>query len=90
VETCVKVTFEPRGSSRLHMVNQANRGPREVYATLKGSRYSNVALQQRRDTTTSPYKFAWRRRSAFPITDSELSVIAALAQTGVMRRPETG
>jgi hypothetical protein len=33
---------------------------------------------------------AFRRRSAFRITDTELNVIAALAQMGLMSRPITG
>ena len=44
------------------------------FATLKGSRYS----------------FTRRNRSAFPMTESELSVIAALAQMGLISTPAKG
>ena len=36
------------------------------------------------------YSSVWRSLSALPITDTELSVMAALAQIGLIRRPVTG
>ena len=36
------------------------------------------------------HNFTRRRRSALPMTDTELSVIAALAQIGLMSSPSTG
>jgi hypothetical protein len=37
-----------------------------------------------------PYKVILRRRSAFPITDTELKVIAKAAIIGLKRIPKTG
>src|SRR5262249_48650878 len=36
------------------------------------------------------YSFTRRRRSEFPITDTELPLIAALAMIGLSKRPNTG
>ncbi len=36
------------------------------------------------------YRLAWRRRSAFTITETELNVIAALAMMGLNSRPKNG
>ena len=41
-------------------------------------------------TPTSTYRFTLRSRSAFPTTDSELRLIAALAQMGLIRMPKKG
>ncbi len=39
----------------------------------------------------TPYASDWRRsRSAFPMTDTELKVIAALAMIGLNRIPKSG
>ena len=42
------------------------------------------------NTHTSSYNAIRRRRSALPMTDKELMVIAALAQMGLTSMPATG
>ena len=49
-----------------------------------------VENDRRADLKSASYNSTRRRRSAFPTTDSELKVIAALAQMGLISRPMNG
>ena len=71
-------------------------------APLAGKRRHWSAAKQQHDHTSdgpqepshrlSVYAYSAARRSlsAFPMTDTELNVIAALAQMGLINRPKTG
>ena len=51
---------------------------------------TGVALERVMVCWAEIYKAARRKRKAFPITDTELNVIAALAIIGLSSNPNTG
>jgi hypothetical protein len=62
---------------------------------LRLSEVPNVPMRKliarsTRNTIDKSQSFTRRNRSAFPITESELIVIAALAHIGLMRTPTIG
>ena len=85
---------EARGPGRIYLVGGTS-------AVLLGWRAATVDVDVKLDPeppgvfrdvlcVRKRYSSARRRRSAFPMTDSELSVIATLAQMGLISRPTTG